>query len=74
MSAGGSERWSFRLFGEERFELGGELGIFLGEVFGFPFRGGVVVEFEVAVAVLDEAVSGGADGAGLVVVGNGVAF
>ena len=55
-------------------ELGGQSWLFFGEVFGFSLWGGVVVEFEVAFCVFDEAVGGGADGAGSVGVGDGLPF
>lgn len=72
-SASGEGHGGWLLGGEFGGQFFGEAGVFLGEVFGFSCRSGVVVEFQVAVAVLDEAVGGGADGASTVGVGNGVA-
>ena len=45
-----------------------------GEVLGFAFSREVVVEFEVAFRVGDEAVGRSADGLCFAVIGNGVAF
>lgn len=59
---------------EKRQQLAGRNLFFFGDVFGFPGCRGVVVKFQVSVAVLDEAEGIAANASGFTGVGDGVAI